>query len=94
MEMYNFCKVFLVLICLLNGFNCVFGVDETPIGSTNKTLVPKVDEKTMNGCNEMDSSLRTDCRPKSRRKRYIAFPEGSSFSVNFFFEILSVFEIK
>lgn len=91
MEVYKFCKILLVFIFLLNCLNCAFGADEIPIESTNKTLVPKVDEKILNNCTEVDSSERTDCQPKSRRKRYVAFPEGSSFSVTF---LLNVFENK
>lgn len=89
MEVYTFFKVFLVFIFLLNCFDCIFGTDEILIESSNKTLVPKVDEKIVNDCSEVDSSLRTDSQPKSRRKRYVAFPEGSSFSVKC---LLSVFK--
>lgn len=33
-------------------------------------------------CTGMDSSYQKSCVLKSRRKRYVAFPEGSSFSVS------------
>lgn len=89
MEVHTFCKVFLVFIFLINHFNCIFGADELSIEIANKTLVPKVDEKILNNFSEVNSSQGTDFQPKSRRKRYVAFPEGSSFSVKC---SLSIFE--
>lgn len=89
--MKEFCKIFVVFIVLLNCFNCAFGAAEIPTQSTNKPLVLKVDETNLNNCSEVDSSGRTACQPKSRRKRYVAFPEGSSFSVTF---LPNIFENK
>lgn len=88
MEVYTFFKVFLVLIFLLNCFDYIFGTDEIPSKCSNKALVPKVDENIVNNCSKVYSSLRKDRQSKFRRKRYVAFPEGSSFSVKCLISVL------
>lgn len=66
------------LVTLTNGEN--FESDAIDIGNKfSSTLLSTFEE-------EMDSNgVRNlvENQPKSRRKRFVAFPEGSSFSVNF-----------
>lgn len=49
--------------------------NSTDIRIENSTSLESLIEKKLNCINN------TECHLKSRRKRYVAFPEGSSFSV-------------
>lgn len=50
----------------------------------NSTLIAAILAADKNNCTFSDANNRNLCEPKSRRKRYVAFPEGSSFSVSIY----------
>lgn len=71
-------------VIFLTGFLQVYGTSTRDLetNSTSSDLELLI-QKNWNNCTKLDSTneSKESCQPKSRRKRYVAFPEGSSFSV-------------
>lgn len=95
MKNFNNGKLLIGIVILLNGFGSILSDSDTNVrtealfNNSGPTL-EVIAEDNINNCtqiaSESNSSNRefgknANCIPKSRRKRYVAFPEGSSFSV-------------
>lgn len=85
MVQFEFCKSFFLLTTLhcvvtfTNGEHTKFNSIDIP-NELSSVPLTAFTENDWNGAKSIENE------PKSRRKRYVAFPEGSSFSVILFIQ--------